>query len=162
MGKTKTLCAVCSTPVGLEECVVEHHKVYYHLCTDQCKETFLARPRLYIGKPGAERPVKMKLRTLKLVDPVSQQSAGLITEQLMALKGVKNVTIESNLIHVTYDLLQVTEQRIEERLNHTDAKLGSGWLERLGRAWIHYSEDTELDNMAAIPAPCCNQPPPGT
>ncbi len=75
--------------------------------------------------------------------------------------GVQEVTAEKRRVSVTYDLLQVTEAQIEKALTEVGARLGGGWLERLRRGWVHDSEETELDNLAAPPAPQRNRPPPG-
>ena len=162
MPKSKAICTVCATVVGIDECVTEYHKVYYHLCSEHCKETFLARPRLYTGQPGKSRQVQVKCRSLKLEKSLSPEEKVLITDHLMGLVGLKEVAIKGSHLLVSYDLLQITEQHIENALTEIGTKLGESWLHKLNRAWIHYSEETELDNLAAPPGPCCNHPPPGS
>jgi YHS domain-containing protein len=162
MPKTRAVCTVCATVVGVDELVTEYHKVYYHLCSDQCKETFIAHPRLYTGKPGADRRVKMKCRMLKMGKPMSADEKTLTSDHLHHLVGIKKVDIKGSHLYVTYDLLQITEMQIEQALQEAGAKLGGNWLHKLNRAWIHYSEETELDNLAAPSTPCCNHPPPGS
>jgi len=35
----------------------------------------------------------------------------------------------------------------------------TGWVERLKRGRIHYTEENELDNRVAGDVACCNKPP---
>lgn len=162
MPKNRAVCTVCSTVVGTDECVAEYHKVFYHFCSQHCKEIFVARPRLYTGKPGEGRRVQVKCRILKLANTMSAEEKRVVTDHLMQLVGLKEVTIKGSHLHVIYDLLQITEQHIEKALEEVGAKLGGNWLHKLNRAWVHYSEETELDNLAAPPGACCNHPPPGS
>lgn len=162
MPKNRAICTICSTVVSMDECVAEYHKVYYHLCSEQCKETFLTRPRLYTGKPGESRRVQVKCRSLKLAKSMSADEKALLTDHLMNLVGLKEVDIKGTHLIVSYDLLQITEQHIENTLAEVGAQMGGNWLHKLNRAWIHYSEETELDNLAAPPGACCNHPPPGS
>ncbi len=50
-------------------------------------------------------------------------------------------------MQITYDLIEATEEQIERTLLATGTRLGSGWTERLRRAWVHYTEDCEALNM---------------
>ena len=61
--------------------------------------------------------------------------------------GIKNIHVEANCVYITYDLLQATVEQIEATTENTGEKLGSGLAEKLKRAFIHYLEDTELDNL---------------
>jgi len=46
-------------------------------------------------------------------------------------------------------VLQVTESQIEKALGDIGLQPGGSWLEHLRRAWVHNSEEIELDNLAA-------------
>jgi len=61
--------------------------------------------------------------------------------------GIKNIHVEANCVYITYDLLQATVEQIEMTIENTGEKLGSGLAEKLKRAFIHYLEDAELDNL---------------
>jgi len=155
-------CPVCGMKAQVEVSSVEHYKMFFHFCSDQCRETFIAHPSLYSAKIGKERSVILKRRTMRLTAPLDNEVAKPLIPYLTEMMGVKEVAVENNKVHITYDLLQVTEMQIEKALVEVGVQLGGGWLERLRRGWVHDSEEIELDNLAAPPAPCCNRPPPGT
>ena len=162
MISAKDLCPVCGMATVPEVPTVEHHKMYFHFCSEQCRETFIAHPNLYSTKVGKERDEILKRRTMRLTEPLDKEVAELLVPYLTEMMGVREVTVEGEKVHITYDLLQVTEIKIEKALVEVGLQLGGGWLERLGRSWVHDSEEIELDNLAAPPTPCCNRAPPGT
>ncbi len=69
------------------------------------------------------------------------------------------MSIEGERLHVSYDLLRVTEAQIEEALTEVGLQLDDSWRERLRRAWVHDTEEIELKNLTAKPSSCCNKPP---
>lgn len=75
------------------------------------------------------------------------------------LMSAHNISIEANTISIDYNLLELNAHQIESALIQAGASMGSGWSERLKRGWIHYSEENELDHLAAPDAACCNQAP---
>jgi len=158
---TSDVCPVCGMLAVPEIASVEHHKMYFYFCSQQCRESFVARPKLYATSPEKERDEVVKQRTLRLNESLEEKVATLIIAYLSEMMGVKNVLVDGNRIRITYDLLQVTEKQIEAALGEIGVQLGGGWLERLHRGWVHDSEETELENRAASAAPCCNKPPPG-
>ncbi len=155
-------CPVCGMAKLAEVPSVEHHKMNFYFCSKQCRETFVAHPKIYSAKVGKERSEILKRRTMRLAEPLSSEVADLLIPYLMEIMGVKSVVVDGDKINITYDLLQVTEIKIEKALVEIGLQLGGDWLRRLCRSWVHDSEETKLDNLAAAPAPCCNQPPPGT
>ncbi len=156
------ICPVCGMAALIDVPSVEHHKMKFYFCSEQCRETFVAHPNLYSAKTGKERSEIVKQRTMRLAEPLDRNVTDLLIPYLMEMMGVKSVVVDGNKINITYDLLQVTEMKIEKALVEIGLQLGDGWLERLCRSWIRGSEETKLDNLATAPAPCCNQPPPGT
>lgn len=86
---------------------------------------------------------------MTLATPLDQDSNELLKTNLTEMMGIKDVSIEDNKVSISYDLLQVTRQQIENRLAEIGIKLGNDWMERLRRAWVHDSEENELDNLAA-------------
>jgi len=50
-------------------------------------------------------------------------------------------------MEIQYDLILVTEEQIENRLMSVGAALGQGWADRLKRAFIHFEEEFEIDNL---------------
>jgi len=78
---------------------------------------------------------------------------------LNQLMSVHNITVEGNKITIDYNLIEVNAGQIEAAMVKAGALLGEGWGERLKRGWIHYTEETELDNLAASDTACCNKSP---
>ncbi|MBN4078383.1 YHS domain-containing protein [Gammaproteobacteria bacterium AH-315-C21] len=161
MTRLNDTCPVCGMKVDIAVPSVEHYKMFFHFCSGQCRETFVAHPNLYSAKLGQERDEIFKQRTMRLTDPLDKEMTELLIAYLMVMMGVKKVAVEAEKVHITYDLLQVTELQIETALVEIGVQLGGDWMEQLRRAWVHDSEEIELDNLAAPPAPCPNRPPPG-
>src|SRR3989338_1338586 len=55
--------------------------------------------------------------------------------------------VEVGKLEIKYDLIQVTEEQIENKLASVGATLGQGWADRLKRAFIHFEEEFEIDNL---------------
>lgn len=161
MTRLSETCPVCGMKADIEVPSVEHYKMFFHFCSKQCREMFVAHPNLYSARLGQERSEILKRRTMSLAEPLDKEVTELLIPYLMGMMGVKEVAVEADKVHITYDLLQVTEIQIETALVEIGIQLGGGWLERLRRAWVHDSEEIELDNLAAPPAPRPNRPPPG-
>ena len=152
-------CPVCGMDAADPALTAEHIGNVYHFCSAQCLENFSARPRLYVGKGAqkAEGRVVVKRREFSLDRPVPDAAA--LEAALMRMMGVKEVGISGTKVSVTYDLLEATAAQIEQALTMAGAGLGTGWSARLKRGWVNYTEETELENLAAGDAPCCNRPP---
>lgn len=162
MSMVNDSCPVCGMKTTSGAPTVEYHKMFFHFCSEQCRKTFLAHPGLYSSKVGKERNKILKQRTMNLAEPLDDETRKLITSSLLKMMGIQEVIVEKGRVSVTYDLLQITEKQIEKILIEVGAQLGGGWLERLRRSWVRDSEEIELDNLAAPPAPRRNRPPPGT
>ena len=154
------LCPVCGMKAISEVPSVEHHKMYFHFCSQQCRETFLAHPNLYSARLGKERKEILKRRTMRLTEPLDNDVEELLVPYLKEMMGVEEVTVKGDKVHITYDLLQVKEIQIEKALIEIGLQLGDGWLERLCRSWVHDCEEVELDNLSSPQAACCNRAPP--
>ncbi len=154
MKQFNDICPVCSMQTEAEISTVENAKMYFHFCSEQCRETFVAHPRLYSAKAGRiakERSEILKRRTMRLAEPLNNEVIDLLVPVVKKLMGVKEVLIAGNKVNITYDLLQVTEEKIEKVLREVGVQLGGEWLERLRRGWVHDCEEIELDNLAAPP-----------
>ena len=159
---TQLLCPVCGMDVTGSEITAEHIGIVYHFCSEQCQENFTARPGLYAGK-GAQKPegkTLIKRRTFALECPLADAEADAMKAALLRMMGVRVVDISGVKVAVTYDLLEATAAQIGREIEQAGAKVGKGWSERLKRGWVRYTEETELENLAAGDAPCCNRPPP--
>jgi len=161
MMRLSDICPVCGMKAEAGVSSVEHLKMYFHFCSEQCRETFVAHPSLYRSKVGNERSEIIKRRTMRLIEALNNETTELLISHLTEMMGLKEVVVEGGKVHITYDLLQVTESQIEKALREVGLQLGGAWRDRLHRAWVHNSEEIELDNLAAPPAPLPNRAPPG-
>jgi len=161
MTQLSDICPVCGMTAEAGIPSVEHYKMFFHFCSEQCREMFIAHPSLYSTRAGKERSEILKRRTMRLAEPLDNEVSELLIPYLMEMMGVKEVVVEDDKVHITYDLLQVTEMQIEKALVEVSIQLGGGWLERLCRGWVYDSEEIELDNLAAPPALLPNRAPPG-
>jgi YHS domain-containing protein len=159
---TQQLCPVCGMDATGSEITAEHVGIVYHFCSGQCLENFTVRPGLYVGK-GAQKPggkTLIKQRTFALECPLADAEADVMKAALLRMMGVRDVDISGVRVAVTYDLLEATAAQIGREIEQAGAKVGKGWAARLKRGWVRYTEETELENLAAGDAPCCNRPPP--
>jgi len=140
---------------------VEYQKMYFHFCSEQCRENFNAHPRLYSVASHRKREERLKQRVLHLAEPMDDEVAALLVSYLKEMMGLREIVVDGDKLSISYDLLQVSAVQVERRLNEAGVQLGDGWLLRLRRAWIYSSEETELSNLAAGAGACCNRPPPG-
>jgi len=139
----------------------EYHGICYHFCSQQCLENFTARPALYVGIKSPKQKGKsvIKNRSFTVDRPVPQSDANTLQTELCKMMGVQDVQVSETHVSVTYDLLEATAVQVEEALEQAGEKLGAGWSERLKRGWVHYTEENELDMLAAADGACCNRPP---
>lgn len=147
---------VCGMDVEPHRNELEFEGIRYAFCSSQCRERFVADPHLYIGAPGHKAPkqegrVVMKRRRFRTEIALSAQEADLLRRELCAMMGVTAVDVEGNDVSITYDLLQATAEQIEARMVETGLRMGESWPERLRRAFVHYLEESEVDNLAARP-----------
>ncbi|MCW9046647.1 MAG: YHS domain-containing protein [Gammaproteobacteria bacterium] len=145
------VCLMSIDPKLVANTIMHNGKTYY-FCSDQCRNRFEANLHLYIGLPGHPAPKQhghevIKKRSLKLKRPLTENQSSVIVTDLENMMGIKNVHVEAGCIYITYDLLQATVEQIEMTIVKTGEKLGSGLAENLKRAFIHYLEETELENL---------------
>lgn len=124
----------------------------YSFCSEQCQERFLANPHLYIGLPGQKEPKQqgisvIKRRRMRLAQPLSTEQINMLASMLRTMMGIKSIGVDGDRIEIDYDLLEVTAQQIEEKLTQVGLLLGEGLAERLRRAFVHYEEECEVENM---------------
>lgn len=134
--------------------------VEYFFCSEQCLRRFSDKPELYIGEPGRAAPKQqgvelIKRRRLRLAAPLSPGEARIVEEALLGTMGVRQVSAEGDTLEISYDLLEMSAELIEEQMAAIGVRLGNGWSERLRRAFVHYVEECELDNLAANDKNCC-------
>ena len=145
---------VCGMVVDANDNAVEYQQMHFAFCSLQCKERFLKNPHLYIGQGGRKAPKQegqaiFKQRRLKLDRPLPPDSVDSVLDAVQTMMGIERIEIDGDVIKITYDLLQATEEQIESEVAQAGAALGGEWSERLRRAFVHYLEETELESLAA-------------
>lgn len=153
-------CPVCGMDVGEYPHAIDYLGMHFVFCSHQCQERFAANPHLYIGRPGQPAPaqqerVPLKRRRMRLREPLTSAHAQTLRQALLAMMGVREVDLDADrcVLEVTYDLVQATAEQIEQELARVGARLGEGWAERLRRAFVHYLEETEVENLEVRPRP---------
>jgi len=147
---------VCGMQVDPHQHAIEYQRVPFAFCSRQCKDRFLANPHLYIGFPGQKAPKQegrtvLKHRRLHLARELSSDEAAQVSQALSAMMGIKEVKVSGKTLDISYDLLEVTAQQIEERLGEIGVQLGEGWAEHLRRAFVHESEELQIESMEVTP-----------
>lgn len=143
---------VCHMQVPAVSFAMEYLGINYAFCSEQCRDRFLANPHLYIGFPSRKAPAQegvevAKCRKIRLACPLDKAQAQQIHDALTDMMGVQDVHIDGDKLEIKYDLIQVTEEQIENRLVSVGAALGQGWADRLKRAFIHFEEEFKIDNL---------------
>ena len=143
---------VCHMQVPAASFATEYLGINYAFCSEQCRDRFHANPHLYMGFPGRKAPAQegvevVKCRKIRLACPLDTAQSRQIYDALTDMMGVRNVHIDGGKLEIKYDLIQVTEEQIENKLASVGATLGQGWADRLKRAFIHFEEEFEIDNL---------------
>lgn len=79
-------------------------------------------------------------------------------EVIKVLKGVKSVKIdkEKRDAFVEYDLNKCMESDIEEAMVNAGFVLDDGFMQKLKRGYIHYTEVNDRENLQHQPSSCCD------
>ncbi|WP_435626490.1 YHS domain-containing protein [Candidatus Ferrigenium straubiae] len=143
---------VCGMQVNEGENQIMYRGGAYSFCSMQCRERFQANPHLYVGLPGQKAPKQegrsvIKQRRLRLAQPLSSGQEKMLVDALQTMMGIQAVSAEGERVAITYDLLQATEEQIENKLAEIGIQLGEGFADRLRRAFVHYEEECEAGNL---------------
>ncbi|HEY3327512.1 MAG TPA: YHS domain-containing protein [Novimethylophilus sp.] len=143
---------VCGVEVPPHQHAIDYLKIPYAFCSRQCLERFLAHPHLYVGQPGHKAPRQegrqiLKRRSLRLATALDTDQTAMLAESLCALRGIKALKTGPDTLEITYDLLQVTTEQIEQKMAEIGVKLGDGWTERLRLSFVHYEEELEAGSL---------------
>ncbi len=143
---------VCKMKVDAGLLPFKYLGIEYSFCSQQCHDRFSANPHLYIGLPGQPSPKQhdmhiIKRRLLKLNETIPDDVAEELELELKKMMGIKEVTIDKDIVRITYDLLEATSEQVEARIIDSGKKLTAGWGDKIKRAFVHYLEETELDTM---------------
>jgi hypothetical protein len=96
-----------------------------------------------------QREEILKRQSMTLVESLANKNAQLLINNLTEMMGVKEVIVDEDKVHISYDLLRVIRKKIELRLIEVGVLFGNDWIEYSRRAWVHNSEENELANLAA-------------
>ena len=153
---------VCHMQVSAVSFATEYSGIKYAFCSAQCQDRFLANPHLYIGFPGHKAPAQkgvevVKCRKIRLAYPLDTTQFQQIHDVLTSMMGVQEVHINGDNLKISYDLIQVTAEQIENKLASVGASLGQGWADRLRRAFTHFEEESEVSNLEVTKSKkCCH------
>lgn len=147
---------VCGMRVLKADLALEYQQMHFAFCSQQCRERFQANPHLYIGYPGEKAPKQedreeIRRRRISLDNPLPEAEACRVREALGVMMGVRDVLVHGHTVEIEYDLLQVTQQQLEEALAEAGMRLGGDWRERLRRAFVDESEEWQIDCMEVKP-----------
>ena len=143
---------VCHMEVPETSFAIEFEGIHRAFCSEQCKERFLANPRLYIGFPGHKAPAQqgrevIKKCSLMLSEPLDAAQSEQIKHALFSMMGIHAICIDGRKIEIKYDLMQVTVEQIADQLALIGACFGGGWVDRLKLAFINYQEECEIGSL---------------
>lgn len=158
---------VCGMEVDAASFTHDYVGIRYAFCSAQCRDRFLAHPHLFIGLPGRPAPKQegrsvLKQRSFEPDSPLDADQARTVVEHVTTLMGIEAVEVDGSCVRITYDLLQVTAERIESALMAAGAKLGDGWATTLKRGFVHFTEECEVGHLEVGPRFGSRRSPGGT
>lgn len=147
---------VCGMEVDADSFAHDYVGTTYAFCSPQCRDRFLAHPHLFIGHAGRPAPKEegrtvLKHRRFALGTPLDAEQARMVIEQVGALMGIEAIEVAERQVSITYDLLQVTAERVGAELEAVGAKLGTGWASALKRDFVHFTEEYEVSRLEVGP-----------
>lgn len=147
---------VCGMDITAEDIYLDYQGIHYVFCSSQCLERFKLNPHLYVGYPGSEAPkhagvIVLKKRKLKLAEPFPKDVYDQFIDYIEDMMGIHSIEINGNCIEISYDLLQATELQIEKKITESGVVLGDDLMEKIRRAFVHYTEETEVESLEARP-----------
>jgi hypothetical protein len=88
-------------------------------------------------------------------DKTQAHSASLL---LSDVEGIERLhPVEPHLLHVSYDITQVTLLTLEDALIELGYHLDNSLMHKLKRALYHYTEETQRANLGLTEACCAKQ-----
>jgi len=147
-------CPVCHMTKINRSLLFSYQGVDHFFCSSQCLERFQAHPHLFVGdpehgfSPKQKGQVELKNRCIGFAEPVDDHLKKRLEQSLLSLMGVEALVFDKQCLYVTYDLLQVSLEKIETIIEQTATRIKGGVIERVKRGFIHFSEECELDNLA--------------
>lgn len=131
--------------------------VGHYFCSNQCLNRFIKHPHLFVGDPlrGLSEKQKgrrvLKTHALPLVIEVDEQTRLRIEVSVNNMMGVDDIKCTEKTILVTYDLIQISLNDIENNIIELLGKaLDESFVENIKRGFFHYIEECELENLASL------------
>jgi len=154
-------CAVCDMDSHSSDIHEQHLGITYYFCSEQCKTNFLAHPQLYLGlqSPKEKGQHVIKKRSFSFQHGTLEKQDKQLEQIVSQLMGVQSISCDDKKMLVHYNLLEITAQQIETAVVQAGFVLNTAWMAKWKRAWIHYTESNELDQLAIVDRACCNKPP---
>jgi YHS domain-containing protein len=127
-----------------------------YFCSRQCQDRFIQHPHLFVGSPRQgpspkqKGEVVIKKRELRLSIDMNDEVKSRLKNDIGILMGVKALSFNEGNIFVTYDLLQVSLEDIENAIVMSAGNLDGAITKKIKRGFIHYSEECELENLAHL------------
>ncbi|MEQ9209655.1 MAG: hypothetical protein RLN96_07405 [Pseudomonadales bacterium] len=100
--------------------------------------------------PKQKNKVVQKKRRIRLREAIGDQLKADLKISLKSLMGIEQLDFTDQELYVTYDLLQISLEDIEQTIEQEAGRLREGMVEQVKSGLIHYSEDCELDNLAHL------------
>lgn len=147
---------VCGMMVPRDSHPLDYQHIHYAFCSEHCRERFRQYPYLFVGKASygpAEKQkgrVVRKAHRIKLVNEVGLDKLPQLSRALESLMGVEAVDARGDEVIVIYDLVQVSLSDIENVIVAEISGLREGTTDKIRRAFIHYSEECELESLAHL------------
>ena len=165
---------VCDMMVAEGENQYVYHDVAYAFCSQQCRERFIAAPRLYVGRRGPLEPTLRRLNVIRrrhivlrlplrqvefselngallsMMGVLEVNPVGVIAEERSDLKLHKNgnsMPVSIDALEITYDLLQATAEQLERKCVEFNANPRDDWGDKLLRNYVHYIEKCDLQDL---------------
>ena len=149
-------CPVCQMSEVDKSLHYNYRGVHQYFCSNQCLKRFKKHPHLFVGHPKYGLSVKqkgsevIKKQKIQLVNAIDDKAEIRIRSNLQSLMGVKAVQFLEQSIFVTYDLIQVSLEDIENSIVMVIGKLDGSLTEKIKRSFIHYTEECEIENLAHL------------
>ena len=102
----------------------------------------------------------IKKRKFAVVGIKDQKSASKIIEYLSQKVGIIEVNVDSRkgFVRIKYDLMKINFEAIGKSVKEVGFGLSNNLREKFKRGMAKFTEQNELDNIAARASSCCSDP----
>jgi YHS domain-containing protein len=141
---------VCAALVDPHEIEVVYLNTHFAFCSRHCEERFANNPNHYMRRLDAnegEWPEAQRIKERRWYldrTTVSNIQSETIKGRLETIEGVIWTLIAGDMLHIKYDLLQVTGKQIERDMIRLGFPLSKKMVDRMQRSFMHYLEESEL------------------